>query len=125
MSTSFRIDKDAGVVYRTISGEVSIEELVASYTEVFAHPDYHPGMKALTDMSGVTPSAFRRDVLRLAEFARSRASDIGPLQIAVVVSSDTSYGMVRELEATLAQLPINIALFRDLAAAEKWLGLVD
>jgi hypothetical protein len=120
---SFRVDKEAGIVYRTISGEVTTDELLRSYAAVLRHPDFRPGMKALTDMRGIKPKAFRSDVLRVAEFISKHEDEIGDLRIAVVVSADASYGIVRELEAELERTPVEIGLFRDMAEAEEWLGL--
>lgn len=123
MPTSFRIDKDAGVVYRTITGETSTDDLIESYTSMLEHPDFRPGMTALTDMRENRSSAYRRDVLRIADFARAHHDKIGHLRIAVVVSSSASYGTMRELKAELEESPIEIGLFRDLSAAEEWLGI--
>jgi hypothetical protein len=123
MPTSFRIDKDAGVVYRTITGEMTTEQLIEIYTSMLDHPDFRPGMSALTDMRGTRASAYRHDVLRIAEFVREHHEKIGHLRIAVVVSSSASYGMMRELEAELEESPIEIGLFRDLPAADEWLGI--
>lgn len=120
---SFRVDKDAGIVYRTMSGEVTTDELLESYAATLKHPDFRPGMKALTDMRELKPKAFRSDVLRVAEFVLKHRDQIGDLRIAVVVSADASYGLMRELEAELERSPVQIGLFRDMAEAEEWLGL--
>ena len=122
MPTEFRVDVDAGIVYRTITGEITIDELLASYRSMLAHPDFRPGLRALTDLREVKPSAVRRDVLRLAEFVQEHGEEIGALRVAVVVSTDASFGMVRELEVELAASPVEIGLFRDPAEALAWLG---
>ncbi len=123
MPTSFRIDKNAGIVYRTITGEMTTEELIESYTSMLEHPDFRPGMSALTDMREKRASAYRRDVLLIAEFVRAHHDRIGHLRLAVVVSSSASYGMMRELKAELEESPVEIGIFRDLPAAEEWLGI--
>ena len=124
MPTSYRIDKDAGVVYRTMSGVVTTDELLESYVTMLGHPDFRSGMKALTDMRELKPTAFRADVIRVAEFVRKHQDKIGDLRMAIVVSTDASYGMVRELEAELEGAPVELSLFRDIGEAEEWLGVV-
>ena len=125
MPTRFRIDTEKNVVYRTIFGETSAEELLDSYSAVLEHPDYRPGMKSLTDMREVTPSTYRRDVLVLAQFVLEHRKEIGPLKVAVVVSREASFGMTRELTVELDESPVEMSVFRGIDAARAWLGLSE
>jgi hypothetical protein len=53
MPVNQTIDKRGGIIYRTVSGSVTMDELLRSFGSVLADVDYRPGMKSLTDMREV------------------------------------------------------------------------
>lgn len=87
------------------------------------HPDFRAGMKALTDMREVTPTALRRDVLRVVRFVREHQEEIGDLRIAVVVPANAEYGLMREPSTELTASPLDIEVFRDIGETRRWLDL--
>jgi hypothetical protein len=123
MPVTQRIDKEAGVVYRTATGHLEMEELVTVVLGAIDHPDYRPGMKSLTDLRGIDHEVTREDIQRLAELLRGRQTEISGGRGAIVVSSDVSFGMARMLEGLTTQVPYELNVFRDIAEACAWLGI--
>jgi hypothetical protein len=121
MPVEYRIDVEAGVIHRSLIGEVTTDELLADFSRALEDPDYRPGMNSLTDLREVKPYAHRDDVLRVARFLLEHHERIDSFRAAVVVSSDSIYGMVRMLQQELKDTDIEIQVFRDFDAARGWL----
>jgi hypothetical protein len=123
MRATVQIDSDAGVIYRTITGKGSAVEFMESSSAILEHPDFRPGMRALIDLRGMEPSTFRPDLVQVAQFLMQHRQKIGALRAAVVVQAEASFGSARELAAELQASPIEIAVFRNMSSAKKWLGI--
>jgi hypothetical protein len=123
MPTIYVIDKEAGILYRTLTGVVTTDELLESFDEALRDPDYRPGMHMLTDMRGVTTTAHKADVARVAAYVKSHVEEIGPLKVAVVAPTDASFGLIRMLQAHLGDVSIELSVFREMREAEDWLGV--
>ena len=122
MPTTYVIDKEAGILHRTVSGVVTTDELLESFDEALRDPDYRPGMHMLADMREVTTSAHHGDVAKVARYVREHLEEIGPLKAAVVAPTDASFGLIRMLQANLEEDPIELGVFRTIGEAEEWLG---
>lgn len=122
MTTIYVIDKEAGILYRTLTGVVTTDELLESFDEALRDPDYRPGMHMLADMREVTTTAHRADVARVASYVKGHLAEIGPLKVAVVAPTDASFGLIRMLQANIEEAPIELRVFREMGEAEQWLG---
>lgn len=125
MSTSFRIDRERGVVYARTVDETSSSDILRNLRALVHHPDYSEGMRLLFDMRDVRPSLVRSDVVRIGQFVRDHRDDIGSLKLAVVVPKDPSFGMAQEQKVELYGTFIDMEVFRDVAEARRWLGLPE
>jgi hypothetical protein len=123
MPISVSIDKTNDLILRTITGVVSMDEVVASVDAVVSSPDYHPGMKSLTDLRGLTHSATLEDMKKLALAAIRHSQRAKGNKLAIVVPEAVSYGMLRMFQAHIDHLPMEVALFREMPPAREWLGL--
>ncbi|MBW2363648.1 MAG: hypothetical protein JRF25_00965, partial [Deltaproteobacteria bacterium] len=110
MPLTFIIDKKAGVIYQTIKGSITTKELLKHFSNIYQHSDYKPGLKSLTDMREVEPSSFKEDVDTISGFIENYSDNIGPLKIAITVSQDTSYGMLRMLQVYLTNTQIEMEI---------------
>jgi hypothetical protein len=124
MPVEFSIDKEDNIVYRTLRGEVRVDEVLASLEETAKHPDYRPGMKSLNDVREYTPRSTSSDVRQIAEYLLGHADVRKGLVAAVVVSQAVSYGMTRMLQALADNPDFSISVFYDLEEAKRWLEAV-
>lgn len=122
MPTIYVIDKEAGILYRTLSGVVTTDELLESFDEALRDPNYRPGMHMLADMREVTTTAHKADVARVASYVKGHLEEIGPLKVAVVAPTAASFGLIRMLQAYLEGAPVDLGVFREMGEAEEWLG---
>lgn len=123
VSTNFRVDAARAVVFAETRGMTSFRELMDSFACLLDHPSYRSGMRLLLDMSDVTPSLVRPDIIRIAAFVNEHAAKIGALKMAVVVPKDASFGMAQEQKVELEGSPIELEVFRAVGEARQWLGL--
>ena len=123
MPIEVTVDKENDLVHRVVTGTNTTDEVLESLQAVLSHPDYRPGMRSLTDLREMKHLADANDIKRLARFLVGQANRLKPAKVAVVVSSQASYGMMRMLQVYCSELPIAIEIFDDLDEAERWLGL--
>jgi hypothetical protein len=123
MPITFRIDKEAGMVYTTIEGRINTDELLESLERLMNHPDFGPGLNGLADLRSMEIDTFSADVMRIADLMIKFRNKIGPSKTAVVISKDVTFGMTRMFQAFSEQSSIETAIFRDREEALRWLGL--
>jgi len=99
------IDKGNGLITRTLTGQIAIEEIIAKLRETAAHPDYHTGMKSLNDLREFVPVSDSTNVRQIAEYLLANAAEREGLRAAIVVSRTVDYGMARMLQCWPTRLP--------------------
>ena len=117
------IDKGNGLITRTLTGQIAIEEIIAKLRETAAHPDYHTGMKSLNDLRDFVPVSDSTNVRQIAEYLLANAAEREGLRAAIVVSRTVDYGMARMLQALVDTPSFSIAVFYDIDEAKQWLGV--
>jgi hypothetical protein len=119
MSISYEIDHDRRRVTSRAVGAVSYPDMVShveaeAREQVLSYPELLDGRGATAMFTAIEARQFVALLERVA-----RDCPLGP--VAVVVSNDVSFGMARMLgillEGVCAIIP-----FRDIEAAERWLG---
>ncbi len=120
MSVEFRIDKDEGIVYGTLKGEVTYTEVLSAITGMVEGEDYNPGLNGITDLREMKWESDQGDLRKLVQFLIKHRKQIGRSRSAVVVSSDRTYGMARMFEVFSSELSIRVRVFRDYDEAKKW-----
>ncbi len=123
MPVSFTIDRTNDVVLRTARGEITAEQLAQNFEEVLAHPDFHAGIKSLTDARELDHHLEVEDMRDIAKTIARYRDRIAGGRAAVVVSIAVSYGLMRALQAYADQSPIDIRIFYDVDEARRWLGI--
>jgi hypothetical protein len=123
MPIDLQLDKTNDVIYRTVTGRVSADELLENLECTRNHPDYHPGMASLSDMRDYVHQATNADIRRIAQFFTEHLEDIRGSRAAIVVSKTASYGMSRMLQSYLEGAPLSVLVTYDLAEAKQWLGI--
>ena len=119
------IDKENNLATRVVRGEVSAEELSASISEVLEHPDFHPGMKSLTDMRDASPSSKPSDIMAIADVIKEKGAAFQGAKAAVVVSEQVAFSMARALKGYAGKTAFQIRVFYDMDEARRWLAISD
>ncbi len=120
MPISYRVDAARKVVYTTIEGEITDEQLVRHFRTIGKDPEIDRSFVELvyadpTSVAGVTSSGIRD----LAYGFR-----VSPIErTAFVAVRDTTFGLARMYELLAADSPVEIRVFRELAEAKSWLGI--
>ena len=122
MPISYRIDSQQCVIWTTITGVLTDEDIISHKKALVQDPAFKPGMKELSDVRGVerlqvTDAGIRR-------FVAQDACDSSCLQghrLAIVVSSDFVFGTARMYEALTQANPIDVMVFRDIDKTKAWL----
>lgn len=120
MTVEFRIDKDEGIVYGTMKGEVNYTEVLAGMSEMVEGEDYDPGLNGITDLREMKWESDQSDLRKLVHFLIKHRKQIGRSRSAVVVSSDRTYGMARMFEVFSSESSIKVRVFRDYDEAKSW-----
>jgi hypothetical protein len=120
MSVEFRIDKDEGIVYGTLKGEVDVDEVLTELNGIISDADYDPGLNGITDLRESNWESDQGDLRKLVHFLIKHRKQIGRSRSAVVVSSDRAYGMSRMFEVFSSESSINVRVFRDFEEAKRW-----
>jgi len=121
MGIDLRIDSDAGILYTTLRGAVTVNEIVDAFNRLFKSPDFRPGLSGLADTRESQFSSSQSDVRRLADLMIENRDRIGPSRTAIVVDSDIDYGMARMYEVFAEQSMTETRVFKDIDQAMIWL----
>ncbi len=122
MEQSHRVDRAAGVVYLTISGDVSMETLHAARDAVLADPGYAPGMDLCLECRVLTTMPSAEDIRAIALRAIMHRAEMRLGRIAIVATTAKSYEAASLFELYTDAPPDRVAVFTDPTAARSWLG---
>lgn len=123
MPVKTTINKEKGIIYRLVTGNITIDELIFDYKETLKHPDYVPGYNTIDHLQVKSaPDISAADLNKIVDYLRSTMNIRGQgWKSAIVADSDLAFGMSRMYEQLADQLPYEIMVFRTLEEAEKWL----
>jgi hypothetical protein len=64
------------------------------------------------------------DIKRIADLIIKYRDKIGQSKAAIVISKDVTFGMARMFQVFVEQSSIDIAIFRNMEEALRWLGVI-
>lgn len=125
MGYSIHIDDAKAMTTLRFTGRVTASEVLEALVQLTAHAGYRAGMARLWDGREADLSEMTRDdFLLLAHALRPIQSPSPGVRVALLVSRDIDFGIMRMFESWEGDdLPAAIRVFRDLQAAEAWLKL--
>ena len=120
MGVSF--DAEGKFIRCLVTGELTFDDFVRSFQEIVTHPEFRPGMDVLWDFHGASMARMDQAMLRrIASHLREREHLRRGARVAVVVTGDADYGIIRMYEAIADTPAETFRIFRTLAEAERWL----
>jgi len=120
-------DQKAGVIVRTVIGDLTLEEFKSSFDAALTHPDFQKNMPVIWDFRNADLSKiFKQDLDQIANHIKSHAENRGAnFRVALVASRDLEYGVLRMYEAIGYDLPLHIRVFRRFEEAKEWASESD
>ena len=120
MPTSYRIDPAAGVVFVTLEGRVTDQDMLEGQWQLAGDPAFRPTMRQCVDARGVTDlSVTAAGVRELA-----KGSIFAPeSRRAIIAGSATIYGYGRMFQILRDVSGDVIKVFWTVEDAHRWLGL--
>ncbi len=119
MPAECRVDAEQGVVFTTVWGAFSVEDVLTAREYLRQNPEFSPDLKQLVDMRGVTemmPSDRVKDLALSDPFgAGARRAFLAPTGLA--------FGTMRMYQVFTENPEIEMKVCRDLDEACEWLGI--
>ena len=118
MSVTHRIDAIRHLVVTRAEGAVAPAEIISANESLALHPDFDPKFDQLCDGTAADRMLVDAEVME----AVVSSSPFGPTsRRAIVVVSDTSYGLARMFQSLAEGRHGEIGVFRTLSEARAWL----
>jgi hypothetical protein len=116
------IDEEAGLATHTITGELSLEEVMQAMVTLFTSPKFRPDMAILVDIScGSAKTLSQEDIDEFVNLTRAMGEKRGSGRSAILAAKDLDYGIGRIIQALLDDTPRALRVFRDRDVAIHWL----
>jgi hypothetical protein len=124
MEITTEIDKKAGLRKHKVTGDLTVESLLAELGKIYSGTDFDADMDVLWDLRDAKfPSVSSAEVQRVSDFVAAHWGTGGKSRAAMVVSRDFEFGMTRMYEIFLeSRTSVRVRVFRDLDEALKWIG---
>lgn len=123
MAHIIRSDDALGCIFVKWRGAFSYEEGAAYCREIQRHPAYHRAARLLHDARCLDAAVSADEVRNLAFSGHEDAGAGDVRRIALLASSDLTFGMMRMFAAMRERPGLALHVFRDLRKAAEWLGL--
>ena len=117
-----RVDEGRRLVTVTISGVLTIDEILGSIDQVVRHPAFEPGFDVLSDHLAVQEPLTPPQAREMSAHIDGLVDLFGAGRWAVVTVAAASYGMLRMVSALLEPSGIEMRLFASHEDAEAWLA---
>lgn len=130
MPLELRYDKEKGILYVTVDGNVRVDEFDTVMKEIVSADDHPPNVPTLwdvrsaqvkLDMQSAQSQGKEKQFLSAMIEMRKQYPERGNAKLAIVVPGDLAFGLSRMYEILSNHLPQAIMVFRDYSEAERWL----
>ena len=121
MPIEYRFNREKGILYGSMSGELVVEAFADAIAEIVASPEFHPDVSTLWDLRDVDFTTIDRSFEEQLVAIRRRHPERGEARLAFVVDSQLGVGMTRMYEILSDDFPQVSRVFTSYAEAERWL----
>lgn len=123
MPITYSIDRERNVVFTTIRGVLTDDELLDHKMRLTSDPNFKSGMVELSDAREVGELAVTAEGVGRFVTQDSKDSELlKDYKLAIVASEDVVYGMARMYQTLTEKNVPAVRIFRDLDEAKAWLG---
>ena len=116
------IEKDNRRIRAVVYGEFSVDDIFETIEGATQNPEYEIGFNVLSDHTNITKpitvDQMKRMVFKIMRLSKQYAGT----KWAVVTNQSISKKMMIETSKHLKRVPMKLAIFETIDAAEKWLN---
>ena len=123
MPLSYRIDRDAGMLFVVGEGAITQSERIATIQQLLRDPAFRPGLNTLCDFSTASSTPTMAELREIVSFVDRHAATIGKKKLAVIASQAVTFGVARQFQTLAESGPLDVGVFKDRRAALGWLRL--
>ncbi|NOY67457.1 MAG: hypothetical protein GXP13_08640, partial [Gammaproteobacteria bacterium] len=124
MSIKTTIDLDRNLVTQETSDELTTEEILSAFEQLYLNPEFQPSMSILTLVTpGSTASINSEAINQLVNLMRKYADKRGGGRSAVVAADASDYGLSHVVEFLLKDELRDVKVFNNIDDAMTWLNL--
>lgn len=123
MSHTLKLNIELGVIVLRAKQILSFNEIRGILAEMVRLPGFREGLCLVADFRGSGTSLTAEDMRLLADWARGTDAAWGDTKWSIIASSDTLFGLSRMFMSLTDELQVDTHVFRDIHAANGWLGL--
>ena len=122
---NYRINRIMNTVFVKVTGEISVEDLIAQEQIIIGDSDFEKGLNTYADFSEAKPShTVTFDKVRMsADFVASIQDMRGRCKWAIYAPDDYPYAFSKMFERLSRDLLIETKVFREEEKAKEWLGI--
>jgi hypothetical protein len=123
VNISHRINGKNNVVYVTVTGRLTGEDMIKHATTIILEPAHRPGMDFITDISEAEIEPSFEMLVRFHNHLKAYESELGKFRWAFIVG-DNNNRIAAELFRSLSTLSNShiVEIFKAREAAEKWMN---
>ncbi len=118
-----RSEDALGCIFIRWSGTFSYEEGAAYYREIAGYESFQQGSHLFHDIRLVDVNVPAVEIRKVATAASPKVDANIVRKVAILTSSDFSFGMMRMLALMRERPELVLNVFRDIEEAKAWLGL--
>lgn len=123
MEVSQRIDRSLNLRVQTVSGVVAEEELLGYLRQLYAAPDFEPGLNVIWDFRAADLSQFSLSkVVKVRDYIEKFLNKPKPQMAALVVSSSADFALTSMFETLMKSPSVSTRVFFDILEAEDWVA---
>lgn len=123
MSHTLKLNTELGVIVLRAKKNLSFDEIRGILVEMVRLPGFREGLCLVADFRGSGTSLTGEDMRQLAVLARRTDAAWGDTRWSIIAASDTLFGLSRMFVSLTDALQVDTHVFRDIRAANGWLGL--
>lgn len=112
-----------GIVRISVSGVIGSDEVIALLRSLAADPAFHPRLPQLVDMREAPVPLPVADLERVAYAFEQMRSQFAGSRAAVLVSTTTMFGVVRQFGTLVERAGLEVTPFTNEHEALAWLGV--
>ena len=119
---SFRIVPEKNLIHVMCNGHFSVEDIKKGAVTLYADPQFRQGMDSIVDLSRATLEIDFDKFNNLASFIKVNEKMRGKCRVAVIVTSDVIYAIIRMISIFAATSTMSIYPFNRYDEAVAWIN---
>lgn len=123
MPHSIAFNQELGVIVLRAKGSVDVAEIEGAFDELVDVPGFKEGLNLIVDFRGSDTPITTVELRRLAVYAERTDAQWGDTKWSFLASDDVTFGLSRMFMALTSKHQVETHVFRDIDAANDWLGL--